>query len=342
MALLARRSVTWLAWQRASDAQADLGALAQHPGGAEVARVIAYALAGSSVTVTQQQFDDAIAQLTVSGSLPGEWTETRLRIGFLNRVGGWPLAVTAVDLGEQRAQVLLRRVDVLAVVSLLLLVGGLLVALAALVRRRAVFPRLADGIVLAPWLLSDGYAVVVRSLLLGLLLLIGLTIPLEILGGGEVPLGGVWLWLPAMVACTRRLLRPRGLALAPTFGMRSRGRLDRGRSPAAWRWWRWSKACAPWSRSGSNSWGGRPPGPTGATNRCSTPALWAWRRCWSKGSWRRRCSRRSCFAGVVYTSLRTRLGPWASAVFSAGCSAWCTAIPRRPRWSLFVARSPRP
>lgn len=159
---------------------------------------------------------------------PG-WARERLELRLAHRCGATERERVLNEAAAERQQHLRTRANVLLAVWLVPALIGLAALLVWLLRDR---PELARGNAAVPaeWTFEDGFAVLTRSLVFGILIVFGLGFGLKAL---DVPLANVWpvlaLPLPLLWLVHRGLLAPRVLSFLRTFGLDS---LPGG----PWRW----------------------------------------------------------------------------------------------------------
>jgi len=321
VALHARRAVVLSALGQVTEARAELAATAAlSSAGAVTAAVVAHALAvpgdDAGERPSPDDLEKALAALAIPGVPPAGWTADQIRIGFARRAGS-PAELAAARAAEaDRTGRLVARADGLTLVEVAIGAAALLVLVVVRMRRQRLFPPLADAALPTPWTPGEAYAVSVRGLAPAMAaagVLSGVLAALGLDGTGLAFLVAAAVILPVL---RRGLLAPRGLRWAPTFGLRPRTR------------WRTVLASAlllvavqlllGWStdvvglRLGRQSpWTERLAEPlfTGNAFEClsmlgamvvGAPLL-----------------EETAFRGILYGTLRTRLGIWPSALVSA-------------------------
>jgi membrane protease YdiL (CAAX protease family) len=154
-------------------------------------------------------------------TMTSEWARDRLHVPAAKEPGVVMSGDEARQRSAERGRRLLWRWAFFEWGQLLVFASGI-VSLLAWVRRRCPALVLADGVTTAPWTIGRGYAVMVRSLWLGLvtLMLVVLSIPE---GFRDVLLyllvGAYLLWL-----ARKHLFRPWGRTLSDGLGLRPSGR----------------------------------------------------------------------------------------------------------------------
>ena len=228
VALEGRRAIALAVAGRKSEADAALSRLARlQPSGEQIARIIAFALAGGSQPTTPADLQVAISSLTVDSLDQRDWTTDQLRMAFFGRTRE-PTAAKAVmvDL-QKRAERLAMRADVLAFVLVFVGCSALVFLTIAISRGASPFQPFGESILPPPWSMLTGLEVVLRvtvgailgSVLAGVLSQ-ALGLKLDILG-----------WTVAVVAALyfgrKSLSSPHGLTVASAFGLSlpSRGKL---------------------------------------------------------------------------------------------------------------------
>lgn len=220
--LVARLAILQGEAERPDDARTSARKL-ESLGEPELARAITYAYEPLEPTPRRafESFDLARLQ-------PG-WARERLELRLAHRCGAAERERVLLETAAERHLGLRTRANVLLVVWLVPALLGLAALLTWLLRDR---PELARGNAAVPaeWTFEDGFAVLTRSLVFGLVLAFGFGFGLKAL---DVPLAGVWsliaLPLPLVWLIHRGLLAPRVLSFLRTFGLDS---LPGG----PWRW----------------------------------------------------------------------------------------------------------
>jgi membrane protease YdiL (CAAX protease family) len=228
VALHARRAVALAGLGRRKEAQADLLAAAGlSPVGAKVARVIGYALdlggeGPSADRPSAAEREEALAALALPGTTDAGWTGDQIRLGFARRTGA-PADAAAAQAGLARTGRVVARANVIAGIACAVLVTGVVLVLAAAARRRRLFPPLADAVLPPPWTLSTGYAMSIRAVALAFLLsgvvwlVASMVFRIESTGVGFI--GAAVVVLPYL---QRGLFVPHGLPWTAAFGLRPR------------------------------------------------------------------------------------------------------------------------
>ena len=228
VALQARRAVVLTALGRHSEARKALeDAAGAAPAGAVVSRVIGYALLGAAEVVGSDEVDQAVAALHFEGLAAESWTADQIKAAFFDRAGRPERAAAVRSALRDRADGLMVRVSLPTLVSLAPVAMGLLLLLAG-VFLQSRFMQSRDAAVLpAPWSVGTGYAVAVRTVALGVLAALGLELVMSRLGpaGSPAALSPITNLLVTVAYFEIGLLRPRGLSLLPVFGLRRGNRL---------------------------------------------------------------------------------------------------------------------
>jgi CAAX protease family protein len=178
---------------------------------------------------------DADAVDETLGALGPGWFADALAVRVGARLDAPALVEAARDSMDARARRLLWRVRVVAGLDGLLLVTGLVAAVAAWRHRAQPRGTVADAVLPPPWSTGAGLATLARGGALGALVLLVLllanhwVVEQPILAEAlDQPL----MYLPLLLLVWRRLLAPAGLGFVAAFGLWPR--------PGGWRAWVWS------------------------------------------------------------------------------------------------------
>jgi membrane protease YdiL (CAAX protease family) len=223
-ALHARRAVALAALGRTAEARAALAAMATTPADASAARVFEWALFG--IGARPAPLEAAIPALAVAGTQAEGWAADQIRIAYHQRSGESAQADNARATLRARAERIVRRAGILAVIYLGAIGAAALLLIAALLRRRSIFPRLGEAALPPPWTISEGYAAMIRALAwAGLAGGVALVLAERLLRVEGTGLAMVAAAPAALIFLRRRFFTPRGLTASTAFGLRLRGRL---------------------------------------------------------------------------------------------------------------------
>jgi membrane protease YdiL (CAAX protease family) len=258
--------------------------------------------------------------LAIPGTPVPAWTTGRFTARLFRRLGDPEQAAAAEGaLQAAAAQYGARATAVAAAFYVTLLLGA--ACLAGMALRRRWFLPVADGEPRAPWTLLEGWGVLVRGLFLALVVAIfGLQVLRMALGLETLPLADLFAAVPLLILLDRRLLAPAALDGVTVFGLRPHAPVRAlvtaalglltirvGATVALGLTGRTLGVAPPWSDTidegliiGS--------APAVASRLLDYVAL------------RPALEELAC-RGLLYASLRTRLGPWAAALASAGIFA---------------------
>jgi membrane protease YdiL (CAAX protease family) len=278
--------------------------------GARLAALVRFAYGLSDEPPAPEQLQATLRLLTEPARPSHTWATDRLASRALRRLGQEAEASAAdARIGDRGARALWRDLGLSALLAVLILVG-LVLGLIRLVSRRPL-PLLSSGVSPAPWTSSEGYAMAVRAIIFsqaGFLCVPDYSAVSWLLGS----LIG---WLPMLYYLTRRVPAVHGTGLSELFGLKLQApvaallvatlvliaieqtfavglglvgqRLDPGR---------WYEGVQEDLMRGS---------PAEAAGFFVAGVLGA------------PLFEEIALRGLVYTSLRIRFGPWASALISA-------------------------
>lgn len=287
---------------------------ARGPEGERLAALVRFAYGLSDERHSAGELEAALTPLRDEARPGPTWATDRLESRVLRRQGNEAGASSAearlLDRGA-RAQ---SRALWLGGILVALVLAGLAVGAIRLVSRKPL-PRLSSGASPAPWTAAEGYAMTVRAGVLCLLVLIAYYVLLELLVSSSVPaslpFGTLIGAMPMLYYLTRRVPAAYGSGLVELFGLRLEAPVTGllvaslvlialeqalGLGASALSPGHWYEGVVEGAVRG---------GPGQALVLFVDAVLWA------------PLLEEIACRGLIYTSLRTRLGPWNAAMASA-------------------------
>lgn len=189
---------------------------------AAVAPVVRAAYAGAG-----EPIDEELDRAAVAALLPEPWFADRLSLAWARRAGDQALAAEASADLAARGRAMLWRARALAALNVVVVGAGTL-GLVLVWRRRCRLGALAVGqaVLPPPWSGADGATVLIRGGAAGALVIVGLTVVAALAAPWvdfQHPVidAATWplMYVPIMVLARRRLLAPAGLGLGHGLGL---------------------------------------------------------------------------------------------------------------------------